>query len=155
VIAAQKDLTAGEIPDVLQVCLALGQVFSPAVISDQDKGVLRTDHLRAVSAKLFLMVFPDPAVELSGRLELGLKMQVKITDRIQAHAYLCCFCLFLSAFAMSIIFQGKFASIRRLKEDVSEVRAGFECGIVASGFNSFAEGDIIECFEIQKIQPSL
>ena len=54
-----------------------------------------------------------------------------------------------------IIFQGKFSSIRRLKEDVSEVRAGFECGIVASGFNSFAEGDIIECFEIQKIQPSL
>jgi translation initiation factor IF-2 len=54
-----------------------------------------------------------------------------------------------------IIFQGKFASIRRLKEDVGEVRAGFECGIVASGFNSFSEGDTIECFEIQKIQPSL
>ena len=91
---------------------SLGQVFSPAVISDQDKGVLRTDHLRAVSAKLFLMVFPDPAVELSGRLELGLKMQVKITDRIQAHDYLCCFCLFLSAFTMSIIFQGKFQNNR-------------------------------------------
>ena len=112
VIASQKDFAAGEISDVLQVCLALSQVFAPAVISDQDEGVLRPDHLRAVFAELFFMIFPDPAVELSGRLQLGLKMQVKITDRVQAHAYLCCFNLFLIAFAMSIIFQDKFQNDR-------------------------------------------
>jgi translation initiation factor IF-2 len=54
-----------------------------------------------------------------------------------------------------IIFQGKFASIKRQKEDVVEVRAGFECGIMLAGFDAFEVGDVIECFEIQKIQPSL
>ena len=94
-VSAQKDFTAGEISDVLKVCLALGQVFAPAVISDQNKGVLRPDHLRAVFTKLFFMIFPYPAVELSRRPELGLKMQVKISDRIQAHAHLCCLPLLL------------------------------------------------------------
>ncbi len=55
----------------------------------------------------------------------------------------------------NIIFQGKFASLRHLKEDVADVRAGFECGIRVSGFDNFENEDILECFEIQKIQPSL
>jgi translation initiation factor IF-2 len=54
-----------------------------------------------------------------------------------------------------VIFQGKFESVRRQKEDTGEVRAGFECGIVVAGFDAFATGDIIECFEIQKVQPAL
>lgn len=55
----------------------------------------------------------------------------------------------------NIIFQGKFASIKHLKEDVAEIRAGFECGIRVSGFDQFEIGDSIECFEIKKIQPAL
>lgn len=55
----------------------------------------------------------------------------------------------------TVLFQGKFASLRHLKEDVTEVRAGFECGIRVAGFDDFEVGDILECFEIQKIQPSL
>lgn len=55
----------------------------------------------------------------------------------------------------TLLFQGKFASVRHLKEDVTEVRAGFECGIRISGFDAFEVGDILECFDIQKIQPSL
>jgi translation initiation factor IF-2 len=55
----------------------------------------------------------------------------------------------------TVIFQGKFASIKHLKEDVSEIRAGFECGIKVAGFDQFEVGDIIECFEIKKIQPTL
>ncbi|MDR0692988.1 MAG: translation initiation factor IF-2 [Puniceicoccales bacterium] len=54
-----------------------------------------------------------------------------------------------------MIFQGKFASIKREKDFVNEVRAGFECGIIINGFDRFEIGDIIECFDIIKIQPSL
>jgi translation initiation factor IF-2 len=54
-----------------------------------------------------------------------------------------------------MIFQGKFASIKREKDFINEVRAGFECGIIISGFDAFEIGDIIECFDIIKIQPSL
>lgn len=51
--------------------------------------------------------------------------------------------------------QGKIITLKRFKEDTSEVRAGYECGIQISAFNDYKEGDIIECFEIQKIRPSL
>jgi translation initiation factor IF-2 len=54
----------------------------------------------------------------------------------------------------TVIFQGKFISIKHLKEDVAEIRAGFECGIKVSSFDQFEIGDIIECFEIKKIQPA-
>lgn len=53
------------------------------------------------------------------------------------------------------IHQSKIVTLKRFKEDVNEVRAGYECGIQVSGFNDYKEGDTIECFEIQKIRPSL
>lgn len=53
------------------------------------------------------------------------------------------------------VHQSKIITLKRFKDDASEVRAGYECGIQISGFNDYKEGDIIECFEIQKIRPSL
>jgi translation initiation factor IF-2 len=55
----------------------------------------------------------------------------------------------------NILFQGKFASLRRQKEDVPEARAGFECGIIIAGFDACEIGDVLECFEIKKVQPAL
>ncbi|MDF1499551.1 MAG: translation initiation factor IF-2 [Anaerolineales bacterium] len=45
-----------------------------------------------------------------------------------------------------IIFEGPVASLKHEKEDVREIREGFECGIGLRGFDDFEEGDIIECF---------
>ena len=47
------------------------------------------------------------------------------------------------------LYEGKLESLKRFKEDAKEVLTGFECGISVSGFNDFAEGDTIECFEIR------
>ena len=44
--------------------------------------------------------------------------------------------------------KGKFASLRRFKDDVKEVRAGMECGIKLEGFDDVHVGDVIETFEI-------
>ena len=44
----------------------------------------------------------------------------------------------------------RIASLRRVKEDVREVRAGFECGIGLEGFDDFQEGDIIESFHQER-----
>ena len=46
-------------------------------------------------------------------------------------------------------------TLRRFKDDVTEVKAGFECGIRLESFDKYEEGDIIETFEIEKIRPSL
>ncbi|MGC6455437.1 MAG: translation initiation factor IF-2 [Coraliomargaritaceae bacterium] len=46
-------------------------------------------------------------------------------------------------------------TLRRFKDDVKEVRAGYECGINVEGYNDYQEGDIIECFAIEESRPSL
>ncbi|GAB4313121.1 MAG: translation initiation factor IF-2 [Phototrophicales bacterium] len=43
------------------------------------------------------------------------------------------------------------SSLKRVKDDVREVRAGFECGINLDHFNDFQEGDIIECFIMERV----
>jgi len=43
------------------------------------------------------------------------------------------------------------SSLRREKDDVSEVREGFECGLTLRGFNDIKQGDIVECFEMREI----
>ncbi|KAA1398099.1 translation initiation factor IF-2 [Aeromicrobium ginsengisoli] len=43
-----------------------------------------------------------------------------------------------------------FSSLRREKDDVSEVREGFECGLVLKGFNDIKVGDIVETFELRE-----
>ncbi len=48
------------------------------------------------------------------------------------------------------IFTGKLSSLKRFKDDVPEVRQGFECGIGVEGFGDFQEGDILESFVLEK-----
>ena len=44
------------------------------------------------------------------------------------------------------IFEGPVASLKRFKDDVKEVKAGYECGLVFDGFNEIAEGDQVEAY---------
>jgi translation initiation factor IF-2 len=50
-----------------------------------------------------------------------------------------------------VVHQGKIGSLRRFKDDVSEVRSGFECGIAFDGFDDIRVGDVIECFTLEKV----
>ncbi len=54
-----------------------------------------------------------------------------------------------------IVHEGKIATLKRFKDDANEVRAGLECGIKLDDFNGYQAGDIIECFEVQKVRASL
>lgn len=45
-----------------------------------------------------------------------------------------------------VIFDGQFASLKHVKDDVREVREGFECGVGVKGFDKFEVGDILECY---------
>jgi translation initiation factor IF-2 len=53
-----------------------------------------------------------------------------------------------------VVYTGRIHSLRRFKEDATEVRAGYECGIGVSNFNDVKVGDILECFAVQKIAPA-
>jgi translation initiation factor IF-2 len=50
-----------------------------------------------------------------------------------------------------VIYTGKISSLRRFKEDVAEVRSGFECGAAISNFGDVKVGDNLECFQVQKL----
>ncbi len=54
----------------------------------------------------------------------------------------------------AVVHEGKISSLRRFKDDVSEVKSGFECGIGFEHFSDVKVGDIIEAYVIEKIQPT-
>jgi translation initiation factor IF-2 len=51
----------------------------------------------------------------------------------------------------TVVYTSKLSSLKRFKEDASEVRAGFECGAGIQNFNDVKVGDILECFSVQKL----
>jgi translation initiation factor IF-2 len=51
-----------------------------------------------------------------------------------------------------VVFEGKIASLRRFKDDVSEVKSGFECGIGLERFNDIKTGDVIEVFTMERVK---
>jgi translation initiation factor IF-2 len=50
-----------------------------------------------------------------------------------------------------VIYEGKIGSLRRFKDDVSEVKTGFECGIGFERFNDIKVGDVIEVFTMERV----
>jgi translation initiation factor IF-2 len=48
------------------------------------------------------------------------------------------------------VYEGKVGSLRRFKDDASEVKSGFECGIGIEGYNDLKAGDVIEAYELQE-----
>jgi len=51
----------------------------------------------------------------------------------------------------AIIYTSKLSSLKRFKDDASEVRTGFECGAGIANFNDVKVGDILECFQVTKL----
>ena len=48
--------------------------------------------------------------------------------------------------------EGQIASLRRFKDDVREVAAGYECGIGIENFNDIHEGDVIEAYTMEEVK---
>jgi translation initiation factor IF-2 len=53
------------------------------------------------------------------------------------------------------VFDGRMSTLRRFKDEVEEVRTNFECGIRLGEFNEYVEGDIIECYKLEKYAQTL
>jgi translation initiation factor IF-2 len=53
------------------------------------------------------------------------------------------------------LFVGSVSSLKRFKDDVKEVSAGYECGIGLDGFGDIEAGDILECFELKEVEAKL
>ena len=55
----------------------------------------------------------------------------------------------------TVVWTGRIGSLRRFKDDVSEVEAGLECGVVLEGFQDVKVGDVIEAFETKQVEKTL
>ena len=55
----------------------------------------------------------------------------------------------------TLLHESKIDTLKRFKDDVKDVRAGYECGVHVSGYEGYEEGDTIECFEVEELRPSL
>jgi translation initiation factor IF-2 len=53
------------------------------------------------------------------------------------------------------IYDGGLATLRRFQDDVKEVRSGMECGIKLGNFEEYQEGDVIECYTLEKVPQQL
>ena len=53
------------------------------------------------------------------------------------------------------VYDGSFATLRRFKDDVAEVRNGLECGVRLGDFVEYQPDDIIECYELERIEQTL
>ena len=51
----------------------------------------------------------------------------------------------------TVIYSSKLNSLKRFKDDVNEVRTGFECGLGIANFNDVKVGDVLECFQVVKL----
>jgi len=54
-----------------------------------------------------------------------------------------------------VVFEGKISSLKRFKDDASEVRAGFDCGIGLERFQDIKPGDVIEAYVKEEVAPTL
>jgi translation initiation factor IF-2 len=54
-----------------------------------------------------------------------------------------------------VIWTGELSSLKRFKDDVREVKAGFECGLTLKGYDDIKEGDQLEIFEVTEVARTL
>ncbi len=55
----------------------------------------------------------------------------------------------------NLIYEGVSLTLKRFQDEVAEVRSGFECGVRLDGFDDFQEGDIVECYAVEKVAQKL
>jgi translation initiation factor IF-2 len=54
-----------------------------------------------------------------------------------------------------VIHTGELSQLKRFKDDVKEVREGFDCGMSFARYDDIREGDVIECFDIEEVAATL
>ena len=132
----RPDNTAKDIADREKVDVRLYRVIYDAIedVEAAMKGMLDPEYEEKVIAHLEVrQTFKASGVGtiagsyvLDGKIERGSKLRISREGEL--------------------VFEGEMASLKRFKDDVKEVAAGYECGIVAQDFNDIREGDQIEAY---------
>ena len=117
------------------------------------------DAVEDVKKALEGLLEPEKVEELLGQAEVRATFKIKKVGTV-AGCYVLEGKLVRGAKARLVregvvIYDGEIEGLKRFKEDVKEVPKGFECGVKLKDFNDIKVGDIIECYEIKFVKPSL
>ena len=50
-----------------------------------------------------------------------------------------------------VVYEGELGSLKRFKDDVKEVKQGYECGLTIQNYNDIKEGDVIEAYQMKEV----
>ena len=117
------------------------------------------DAIDDVKAAMSGMLAPEQKEQMTGTVEIRQVITVSKVGNIAG-------CMVTDGFVKRdshirlirnnvVIHTGELASLKRYKDDVKEVRMGFECGLMLKGYNEIMEGDQLECFDIVEVARSL
>ncbi len=132
-------------------------------VADAEEIDIRTyrviyDALNDVKAAMSGMLAPKFKEVVQGRVEI--RMVMKFSKALVAGSYVLEGKIFNNSKIRIIrdnieIFDGEIDSLRRFKDEVKEVAAGYECGISIVDFRDFREGDIIEAYTMEEVETSI
>ncbi|VVE30774.1 translation initiation factor IF-2 [Pandoraea iniqua] len=117
------------------------------------------DAVDEVKAAMSGMLAPEKKEEITGLVEVRQTFRVPKVGTVAG-------CMVLDGFVKRssnvrvlrdnvVVFTGELDSLKRFKDDVKEVKTGFECGLSVKNFNDIQEGDQLEAFEITEVARSL
>ncbi|AKC70501.1 translation initiation factor IF-2 [Pandoraea oxalativorans] len=117
------------------------------------------DAVDEVKAAMSGMLAPEKKEQITGMVEVRQTFKVPKVGTVAG-------CMVLDGFVKRsshvrvlrdnvVIFTGELDSLKRFKDDVKEVKSGFECGLSVKNFNDITEGDQLEAFEITEVARSL
>jgi translation initiation factor IF-2 len=117
------------------------------------------DAINEIKLALEGMLSPDIKEEVTGRVEVRQVFKISHVGQV-AGSYVLNGTIVRNDKIRLLrngfeIFKGTIQSLKHVKEDVKEMRAGFECGITINGFNEYEPGDIIEAYKILEIKRKL
>jgi len=141
-VEAAAALEADALADGRPLAPIVGQELDPAVLLQRLLSRGREDDTEAVIRNRLVVK------DSTGRLMvMGRNVAIVILDSkkeaVASYA--------IPAGAHVVVFEGKIGSLRRFKDDVSEVKTGFECGIGFDKFNDLRIGDKIEVFTMERV----
>lgn len=117
------------------------------------------DAINEVKLALEGMLSPDIKEEITGRVEVRQVFKISHVGQV-AGSYVLSGSILRNDKIRLLrngfeIFKGTIQSLKHVKEDVKEMRSGFECGITINGFNDYEPGDIVEAYKILEIKRKL
>ena len=117
------------------------------------------DAIDDVKAAMSGMLSPEEKEQITGTVEIRQVITVSKVGNIAG-------CMVTDGFVKRdskvrvirnnvVIHTGELSSLKRFKDDVKEVRMGFECGLMIKNFNEIMEGDQLECFDMIEVARTL